>query len=173
MNGLRRLKVRQFTNDRVPNPYPGGELPWHVFHTVRNAVVRACRQFGPVGPLGECPIDQGRDGPDLRAWERGDADPAYFIVDDQPNHERYVYAELYGDDPFNPEWLAGVVIALRDFSGWGLGVSNIPDAYVLIFGDRLLVKGPIFRGCHDALDVVEAARRQLRRGPRKWWQFWR
>jgi hypothetical protein len=85
------------------------------------------------------------------AWDRGDADPTYSIVDDQPSHECYVYAELYGDDPFNPGWPAGFVEALRDYPDWGVGIGNIPDSYVLIFRAKLLVKGRDFRACPDAV----------------------
>ena len=88
------------------------------------------------------------------------------------NHERYCYAELYGDDPFGAGWLLSITETLREFDGWGLGVSNIPDSYVLIFGDRLLVKGRL-AGCGSASEVVESARRLLRRGEKRWWQFWR
>jgi hypothetical protein len=105
-------------------------------------------------------------------WEAGDPDPMYFILDDQPNHERYCYAELYGEDPFNAGWLLSITQTLREFDGWGLAVSNIPDSYALIFGNRLLVKGQLAR-CRTAAEVVEEARRLLKRGNKRWWQFWR
>src|SRR3954449_5051814 len=101
MSDLGRLRVAPFAEGRVSNPYPGGELPWRVYHAVRNGVVRACRRHGPTGPMGECAIDPGRAAPDIRSWGRGDKDPDYFILDDQLNHERYLYDELYGRDHFN------------------------------------------------------------------------
>lgn len=178
MKGLESLKVMPFTRDRVPNPYPGGELPWQVYHTVRNAIVQTCRKFGPTGPMGiltivpdvENPLMMLGEDPDF--WERGDPDPRYFILDDQLNYERYCYAELYGEDPFNAGWLLAITATLREFDGWGLGVSNIPNSYLLIFGKRLLVNGGLAK-CQAALEVVETARRLLRRGDKRWWQFWR
>jgi hypothetical protein len=176
VTGLDALRVKPYTRARVP--YPGGDLPWQVYHGVRNALVRTCRRFGPTGPMGVVTISPDVDDPyralmhDLSFWERGDSDPAYFVLDDQLNHERYCYAELYGDDPFHPGWLIAVAETLRGFAGWGLGVKNIPDSYVLIFGDRLLVSGRL-AGCRSAAEVVAAARRLLRRGGRRWWQFWR
>jgi hypothetical protein len=175
---LDSLKVKAFTRDRVPNDYPGGDLPWQTYHTVRNALVQTCRQFGPTGPMGVIKIVEDVENPlmmlaeDRDFWERGDPDPAYYILDDQLNHERYCYAELYGDDPFSGGWLLAVTETLRRFEGWGLGVSNLPGSYVLIFGDRLLVKGRLAR-CKTASEVVEQARRLLQRGDTKWWQFWR
>lgn len=75
---LDSLKVKAITRDRVPNDYPGGELPWQIYHTVRNALVRTCRRFGPTGPMGlikivpdvENPLTMLTEYPDF--WERGD-----------------------------------------------------------------------------------------------------
>lgn len=176
--GLDSLKVKVFMRARVPNDYPGGKLPWQTYHTVRNALVQTCRRFGPTGPMGVIKIAEDVENPlmmlakDRDFWERGDPSPAYYIRDDQLNHERYCYAELYGDDPFSAGWLLSVTETLRQFEGWGLGVNNIPDSYVLIFGNRLLVKGGLAK-CKTASEVVAQARRLLKRGDKKWWQFWR
>jgi hypothetical protein len=174
---LDSLKVRAFTRDRVPNEYPGGDLPWQMYHGVRNALVQTCRRFGPTGPMGVVTITADVDDP-YRAsangdfWERGDPNPAYYIIDDQYNHERYCYAELYGDDPFNAGWLLAITATLSEFDGWGLGINNIQSSYILIFGNRLLVKGHLAK-CRTASEVVTEARRLLKRGDKKWWQFWR
>ncbi len=180
MGGLKRLKVKHFVTNHVQNPFPGGRLPWQVYHTVRNAIVRTCREYGPTGPMGEVQIADDVDNPYTHMcefedpyswWEQGDPDPVYYILDDQLNHERYLYAELYGE--FDPGWVHAVAHTLREFPGWGLGINHIPEAYVIIFGDKLLVKGRVLEPCQDADAVVEAVRRHLRRGPKKWWQFWR
>jgi hypothetical protein len=79
--GLEALKIVPFTRDRVPNDYPGGELPWQVYYTVRNALVQTCRKFGPTGPMGVVkivadvadPIKMLAVDPDF--WQRGDTDP--------------------------------------------------------------------------------------------------
>jgi hypothetical protein len=180
MKGLDSLKVVPFTRDRVPNNYPGGDLPWRVYQTVRNAIVQTCRKYGPTGPMGVVQLLPGVESlkimfevhGSLDFWEAGDPDPMYFILDDQLNHERYCYAELYGDDPFNAGWLVSITETLREFDGWGLGVNNIPDSYVLIFGKRLLVKGRLAK-CKSATAVVETTRRLLKSGGKRWWQFWR
>jgi hypothetical protein len=107
-------------------------------------------------------------------WQRGDPDPKYYIIDDQYNGvDRYLYAELHGDDPFNPEWLASVAATLREYPGWGLCINHIPDSYVIIFGKRLMVHGRILSRCKTATEVVEKVRYLLRRGVKKWWQIWR
>ena len=173
MKELKHLKVVRFTLRRIPNPYPDGELPWQVYHTVRNAIVRTCRLHGPTGPMGECKIEEDREFPDIGTWPRGDEPPIYFIVDDQYNHERYLYAELYGNDAFNRDWLASIVATLQEFPGWAIGIKNIYEGCLLIFSNKLMVHGKTFRKCRDVASVVDAARRQLRLGYKKWWQFWR
>lgn len=177
-NNLDTLKVKAFKSDRVPNPEPGGVLPWQKYHTVRNALVQTCRRHGPTGPMGVIKIVADAEdvmtllARDFSVWKPGDPDPMYFILDDQFNHERYCYAELYGDDPLTENWLAAMTETLRQFEGWGLGVKNIPDSYLLIFSDRLLVTGQLAK-CKTATDVVEEASRLLKRGPKPWWQFWK
>ena len=173
MKKLDQLKVAPYTLKRIPNPYPEGDLPWQVYHTVRNAIVRACRRHGPTGPMGECVIEDGRNAPDLAGWKRGDNPATYFIVDDQYNEERYLYAVVDPAAAFNHEWLADIFAALQEFPGWAIGITNIPDGYLLIFGDKLMVQGEALRNCRDAASVIKAVRRQIRRGNKKWWQFWR
>jgi len=178
VKGLDTVKVVPFSKERVPNNYPGGDLPWQMYHSVRNAVVETCRMYGPTGPMGKVRIVQGVEDPymmlaeDMESWEQGDPDPWYFIVSDQYNHERYCYAELYGDDSFNARWLVSLMATLREFDGWGLCVTNIPDSYVLIFGKRLMVKGRLAK-CKTAQEVVGVASKLLIRGDKRWWQFWK
>ncbi len=172
MNELDQLKVVQFTLRRIPNPYPVGDLPWQVYHTVRNAIVRTCRRHGPTGPIGECVIEDGRNAPAIDVWGRGDNHATYFIVDDQYNDEPYLYAEVH-PNAFNREWLADIAATLQEFPGWAIGIKNIPDGYLLIFSDKLMVQGEPLRKCRDAASVIKAVRRHISRGNRKWWQFWR
>jgi hypothetical protein len=161
------MQVVAFSAERIANPYPGGSLPWQVYQDVRNAILRVCRVFGPVGPMGECTIDWNVDSPYRRAmvhnfWPLGDDDPMYYVIDDQYNDEQYCYAELYGEDPFTAEWLASITQLLKEYGGWGLGIGNIPHNFLLIFGDRLMVKGRQLARCTTAAEVVEAVRELLK-----------
>lgn len=169
MAGLERLKVVRFTTARVPNPYPGGKLRWQFYQDVRNAIVRTCRQHGPTGPMGEVRIVEEVDDPYRQMlkqpgfWQRGDDNPSYYIIPDRYNDERYLYAELQGDDPFNPAWVLDIVETLSHYPGWGLGINNVPECYLLIFGDKLMVNGrPFGRWPTKADKVVEVVRRLLR-----------
>jgi hypothetical protein len=177
---LDSLKVVPYTVKHIPNPYPGGVLPWQAYHTVRNDLVRVCRRHGTTGLMGELKVDEEFEDlneylmeHDLKVWEPGDEDPTYCIIDDQYNSERYCYAELYGDDTFNAGWLLDLTETLREHKGWGLGIQNIPNHYVLIFGTRLLVTGRRLRRCRSASEVVDTVRQLLSAGDKRWWEFWR
>jgi hypothetical protein len=136
MGSIEALKVVPFTRDRVPNPYPRGDLPWQVYHTVRNAVVRTCRKHGSTGPMGVVKIDERVADPYRQVfaergfWEHGDPSPSYYIIPDQLNDERYVYAWLYGDDPFTPSWLGDIATTLCSYDGrgWGSTTSQTPTS---------------------------------------------
>jgi hypothetical protein len=169
MASISTLKVVPFKTQHISNPYPRGDLPWQLYHTVRNAVVRTCRKYGPTGPRGVVRIANDVADPYRQVfvergfWERGDPDADYLIVDDQYNNERYLYAELYGDDPFNASWLADITTTLREYDGWGLGLKNLDNSYILIFGDRLMVNGPSLSRCKDSGSVVAVVRQLLAR----------
>jgi hypothetical protein len=126
-----------------------------------------------TGPMGVVRIDEAVTDPYRQTftergfWERGDPNPSYYIIPDQANDERYLYAELYGDDPLTPAWLADVAATLRGFDGWGLGLGNIPESYVLILGDRVMVKRPHLSRCKDAESVVTVVRQLLESGKKQ------
>src|SRR5262249_35857332 len=104
---------------------------------------------------------------DRNFWERGDDNPSYYIIEDQYNHERYCYGELYGDDPFTADWLLAITQTLRDHKGWGLAISNIPDHYILIFANKLMVNGPVLSHCKSASEVIVAIKNLLKQASRR------
>jgi hypothetical protein len=166
MARLADLSVKHYESDRVPNPYPGGDLPWHVYHRVRNAVVRTCRRYGPTGPMGERKLGNwfsrtflgfGQDAIQmLDTWESGDDNPIYWVVDDQYNHERYLYMDLTKPTACTVGWLEDITDTLEKFPGWGIGINSLTDGYALIFARKLLLAGPGFRKCKTAAQMLEA-----------------
>ena len=103
--------------------------------------------------MGECPITAA-DEPPTR-WPLGDPEPiSFFVVDDQYNHERYVYVEIVRPAAFTGEWLRKLVHTIGQFPGWGVGIMAFRQGYILAFGDRLMVNGEIFAGCSDFASVV-------------------
>lgn len=154
MTRLSDLAVERFRTKRVPNPY-AGQMNWLLYQKARNAIVRTCRRHGPVGPLGMLPL---RRRSTIDDWERGDVNPVYWIMDDQFNDEAYLYMEFVDPRGCTNTWLEDVATTLSKLAGWGIGVNGLRDGYLLIFADRLLVKGQQFRGCRNAERVVESIR---------------
>ncbi|CAN5591745.1 hypothetical protein BH10PLA1_BH10PLA1_06220 [soil metagenome] len=155
-----QLPIEHYTAERIPNPYPAGVLPWQVYHYVRNAVVRCCRKFGRTGPMGECPIVDG-ELPD-REWKLGDPDPLdFFVIDDHYNDERFIYLSIVNRDALTGQWVRELMLVLADFVGWGIGIVDIPTAYILIFADKLMVTGEVFGACHDIECVIREGQRVL------------
>jgi hypothetical protein len=99
----------------------------------------------------------------MRKMEPGDADPLYWVIDDQYNHEMYQYVEFPKGVGCTADWLSDVTAMLKDHAGWGIGVGGISDGYLLIFADRLMVQGEPFRDCADAASVLRMIQRSLRK----------
>ncbi len=143
------LRVVHYTTERVENPNPRGETPMEEFFAVRGDLVEACRRFGPTGPE------------DRRLADAGGRGMRYWVVDDQYNDELYQYVDVLDPEGFSEGWLAAVGGVLRRRPGWGVGVGHLRDGYILIFGDRLMVTGPIFEDCRDQAAVLRAAARSV------------
>ncbi len=150
------LPIIPYTEERIPNPNPAGPLPWHEHQKVRNALVRVCRSHGPTGPLGILPIGFFESMPNVRAWEAGDQDPVYFVIDDQYNDELYQYLEFCKPGAMTKEWLSDVVAMLHDHFGWGVCISSLSGNYAIIFADRLLVTGEKLGKCRSVSEILEA-----------------
>jgi hypothetical protein len=145
--GEGRVKVIHYTASRVANPNRRGDTTYAEFEEVRQGIIATCRQFGVTGP------DAGPDG--------RSENPAYYVVDDQYNSELYQYAEVYERAALSKAWVSAVMRTLASHTGWGVGIKNIKNGYLLIFADRLMVTGPAFAGSNDLAAVAAAASRNL------------
>ncbi len=154
---LSRVRVVHFSDERIADPSAdAGDLPWQAYHAARNAVVRACRRHGRTGPMGECSITDAADTSE--DWPVGDDDPALYVVDDQLNHERYLYLETLDSSVIGPPLVADLIDTLAGLPGWGLGVNGIRDGYLLLFAGFVLVHGPTFDRATDVGAVIRAWR---------------
>jgi hypothetical protein len=135
--------VEHYNAERVPNPNPRGATPYKTFEKVRQEIIGVCRKHGVTGP---------DDNP---------YDCDVYVVDDQYNDELYHYVEVYNRKLLSPDWVQDMMAAVRRFRGWGAAVKNIRFAYLLIFGDKLMVTGYPFAGCDDIESVAAAASANL------------
>jgi hypothetical protein len=155
------VPVEHYTTGRVDNDDPAGEPPWQLHYRVWNAMLAACKRHGRVGPFRRAVIEERDDGP--HRWIRGSEESCDFYANpDRMNIERYVYVDVLTLAAITAEWLLDLLRAMRRFPGWGVGVEAWPRAYVLVFGDRLMVTGKAFRGCRSIAGVARRGRAALR-----------
>ena len=147
----------------IPCDVDDDEISWREFHTVRNAILRACRKSGTVGPMGEAPIGHDGSKPDLktrRAWKVENRHCEYHVVEDQMFASyRYHNIEFYPDRRrfLYPEGLRDMWMTLGQHPGWNIGIS-ITDAdqhFILIQRRRICVSGEAFKGCTTAAELCD------------------
>jgi hypothetical protein len=140
-----KIPVVHYKTERVPDDRPGaGELSGDQFWSVRDRIVAACREHGPVGP------DDRETGCDYD-------DFVYWVVEDQYNDERYQYVEICKAAGATVPWLLDLMKTLRRARFWGVGIE-VPEGYLLVFEDRVMVSGPTFRDAHTVGEVLARIR---------------
>jgi hypothetical protein len=156
------VRIEHYTMGHVVDP--DGNVSFKKFHEARNDVVRACKLHGPTGPMGYFPFDAGHDEDVLLAWGKtADPEPAYWIIDDQYNAERYQYIECTDPEYFTEEWIRDLMVALRTMPGWGVGINSIPGGYALVFADKIMVTGSCLENARDLSSFVACAHDALRK----------
>lgn len=142
-----RLKIISYTEERIPNPplleeleptEDGYAMNDYYWYWLRKELVLVCGKHGHVGP----------DDPNSVRH--------FWVVDDRYNEERYQYMEALSSEHITVAWFEDVLELLQSYPGWGIGVSNFPENYLLIFGDRLMVNGNTLPKCKSIEGIVEA-----------------
>jgi len=112
--------------------------------------------------MGEFPmaLELAEEEADQRWKSTGVLSPDFFVLDDKMNDERYIYVEA-SSAHFSERWIASVVKCLGASPGWGVGITNLKNGYLIILENILLVNGPIFDGADTIRMVVEVARDNL------------
>lgn len=140
-----KIPVIHYDTERIPDDRPGaGKLTANQFWSVREKIVDACRKHGPVGP-------DDRE----RGFDYGNF--VYWVVEDQYNEERYQYVELCKAAGATVPWLLDLMTTLRRAKYWGVGIG-VPEGYLLVLEDRVMVSGPTFRGAHTVAEVLARIR---------------
>ncbi|HTU90029.1 MAG TPA: hypothetical protein VMF69_08025 [Gemmataceae bacterium] len=137
-------RVNHIRDDR-PGAGPGAARRfWDVYEDIGNL----CRKYGPVGPDDR---DAGYDYDDFVFW----------VVEDQYNNERYHYVEVCRPEGMTKNWLLDLASLLkRKWPRWGVSV-RIPAGHLMVFGDRLMVRGPTFRRCTTVRHLIALARKAM------------
>jgi hypothetical protein len=54
-----------------------------------------------------------------------------------------------------------LMATLGNHPGWGIGITTVQSAYILVFADRLMVTGSAFEACNDLTAVIRAGQASL------------
>jgi len=130
-----------YSGDQVPSSLTADsndELETGAWYAVRKCVLLESSCYGHVGP--DDPSDTKQ----------------FWLVDDCLNDKCFQYMEILDPSVATKDWIAAMIHVLQAFPKWGLGVTNLSDGYLLIFGDRLMVTGPSFASCRTVSDVGKA-----------------
>ncbi len=165
-------RIVHFTDSRIMDPRGKVVLDHKEFHQARNSVLNVCRNFGTIGAMYEFPLDSGltEKEADIKWKSTGIKHPDFYILDDQLNYERYIYVEINNGHLLSMAWIFSIIECLNGLSGWGVGITNVNQGYILIFRDLILVNGSTFELCTDIDSVLTGGRVNIRflamcRGP--------
>ena len=161
------LPVIHFNSEFLEGDYGlglGYSLDQHVpmpmfrhFYELRNSVLRICHHFGTVGCAGDYQWNEEEEGPYLAETEiAGNENPDFFVVDELWNPvDKYVRVEPERSSLITLELLSSLAEALSDYPDWAIGVY-LEDGCILIFPEKLMVKGSRFGTCFDVVSVASA-----------------
>jgi hypothetical protein len=153
-----------YAMERISDPVGATRVTsWRKFHRARNAIVRACRRHGPTGPMGEFPLRtwKGRNPYRCPTWQCGDRNPAYYVLPDQFNSERYIYIELLSPVAVTVPWMRDVSRTLTGLKHWGLCVAGLPGGYAVIFPGVIAITGKPFKGVSSVRAFLSVLRREV------------
>jgi hypothetical protein len=145
------------SEDDLPFPQvrSGETVSWQVFFAMRNQVLRVCRRYGTVGPMGEAVITDDSEGPP-DPWPVEFQEPEYFVVDAQlSDTSLYQYVEVGLPCRITLPLLMDLWHLVGDHTGWGIGIGVPGDRYLYLQADGIWVLGETLKDCSSVLDVVE------------------
>jgi hypothetical protein len=121
-------------------------LTYENFLDVRLDLRAACDRHGATGPDSNTPA----------------RDRVFFLVDDFYNDwERYQYVEICKASGMTRRWLVDVMAVLREHVGWRLGIGGLAEGYAIVFADRIMVTGEVFRACVTMDQFISTAQKCL------------
>lgn len=121
-------------------------LTYDDFLDVRIDLRTACDRHGDTRPDGANPT----------------RDCVFFLVDDFYNDwERYQYLEICKASGMTREWLVDVIAVLRAHDGWRVGVGGLAEGYAIVFADKIMVTGEVFRTCVTMDEFIDTAQNCL------------
>ncbi|MEQ8786112.1 MAG: hypothetical protein RIC55_07425 [Pirellulaceae bacterium] len=143
------VAVATFDSDYIKNPPSPDELAETEYGAtkhdcswagLREDLVFICAKHGHVGP--DDPIPS----------------PQFYVPDDQYNNERYHYLQVFDPDCVTLAWLADLMNAVQEYDGWGICIPSLTQGMMVVFDDRIMLRGERLRRCRTPADVVAAVK---------------
>lgn len=143
------LSISFSETDEILNPDLDGTLvTWEDYEKMRCQLAHVCTGFGSIGPGF---FDDSLDAHTTK-------DPDYWIVDDQYNdQDKFVFANVQRRPKINSEWIQQVAAMLASNDSWAVSVG-FDDGFFVVYADRIVAGGEMFRGCSTLQSLVDAAR---------------
>ena len=159
----RDLRIVHYTDKHIVDPRGKSELPEREYQTARNEILEVYRRFGTIGPMDSWPVAGGLSEREIWAlWKASpENNPDFYVLDDQLNYERYIYIEIGNRNALSEGWMSCISSKLKELDGWGVGITNIRNGYLILLNSAVLVNGPVFAECKDLNCVVDACREHL------------
>jgi hypothetical protein len=89
-------------------------------------------------------------------------EPDFWIIDDQPNYERYIYIEICSKKVVTFSWFSDLIeMQSRDHGSWGICITNVVDGYLIVLSPVLLVTGSAFADANTLEECFEVLRTSL------------
>jgi hypothetical protein len=143
---------------------PGYDVDETSFLRARNDIVEACVRHGTVGPCGKW--NEGEDT--YVGFELGAPQPKFDIDMEWRNTEHYLY--LCSDEKasaISHDWLRDVQATLAErLPLWALCVTDLDEACILIFHNKIMLSGKLFAGVGTIEDLIRSWKDQRRRSSR-------
>ena len=117
------------------------------YDDMRGRPALVCSQFGSVKALLVYDSSEEEGTPYY---------PLYHIVDDHYSNDKFVYVGIEYESGFTTEWIQEVARMLASTDGWAVSVG-FDDGFCIVYADRVVVGGDMFRSCSSLHEVVSSA----------------
>ena len=123
------------------------EMTWQKYYSARNAILKALRPFGSVGPMGECLITDDEDGPP-DPWPIECQDPDFYVIDDWLNDTQMILGAT-DHKLISSHLLAALVQTLKSMPpNWAILMDVCSGGKFLggiqLFSDKVILGGQLF-----------------------------
>ncbi len=153
-----RLPVLHYDVTFIPNPMRHGitnDEALSDFVSARNRLVYILAPTVTIGPSGNAFIATLPDGDSFIDFESGPNVYSIYLSEDLLSLDRYLYVEFVSATAVNSNVFDKFVEAIEALDGWAISIGGMRDGYVIVFSDRICVRGKPFASANTLSEVVQ------------------